>query len=124
MKIEMLKLRNINRILFRNLSSKSEGRYVGDVVQSLDTELQPLQVKDFLEEMLTVLCVQAISRYYFDGSGKGIRPQITRLMADACNQHLKVILERRRNQVTPLLCSKFQLLLAVIISSEDFRLQS
>jgi len=71
----MLKLWNINRILFRNLSSRAESRYIDDVIQSLHTEVQPLQ---------------AISRYYFDGSGKGIRPQITRLVADACNEHLKV----------------------------------
>ena len=45
------------------------------------------------------MCVEAISRYYFDGSGKGIRPQITRLVADACNEHLKVRRGKSSDQI-------------------------
>jgi len=71
----MLKLWNINRFLSRKLSSKPREEYAEKLIRSLDTEVHPLQ---------------AISRYYFDGSGKGIRPRITRMMAEACNVHLQV----------------------------------
>ena len=31
-----------------------------------------------------------MSKYYFDGQGKAVRPALTLIMASACNSHLKV----------------------------------
>lgn len=31
-----------------------------------------------------------MSKYYFDGQGKAVRPALTLIMAGACNSHLKV----------------------------------
>ena len=31
-----------------------------------------------------------MSKYYFDGQGKALRPALTFIMAGACNSHLKV----------------------------------
>jgi len=35
-----------------------------------------------------------MSKYYFDGQGKAVRPALTLIMAGACNSHLKVSSER------------------------------
>ena len=32
-----------------------------------------------------------MSKYYFDGQGKAVRPALTLIMAGACNSHLQVI---------------------------------
>ena len=31
-----------------------------------------------------------MSKYYFDGQGKAVRPALTLIMAGACNSHLQV----------------------------------
>ena len=31
-----------------------------------------------------------MSKYYFDGQGKAVRPALTLIMSGACNSHLKV----------------------------------
>lgn len=35
-----------------------------------------------------------MSKYYFDGQGKAVRPALTLIMAGACNSHLQVNIER------------------------------
>ena len=42
-----------------------------------------------VEDVYRVLW-QDMSRYYFDGEGKAMRPALTLIMARACNSHLKV----------------------------------
>ena len=89
--VNMLKLWNINRFLSRKLSSKPREEYAEKLIRSLDTEVHPLQVNGAMTNKSCLYPnIQAISRYYFDGSGKGIRPRITRMMAEACNVHLQV----------------------------------
>ena len=35
-----------------------------------------------------------MSKYYFDGQGKAVRPALTLIMAGACNSHLKVYIQK------------------------------
>ena len=90
----MLKITKLTRLLCRRFSRSSGGEYVGDIVRALDTEIRPLQVGIsltlFSSRDTNPVLVKEISRYYFDGEGKAIRPEITRMMAGACNVHLKV----------------------------------
>ena len=51
----MLKINKLTRLLSRGVSSGAE--YVEDIVQSLDTETKPLQVKYHFLLQISLICV-------------------------------------------------------------------
>ena len=51
----MLKINKLTRLLSRGVSSGAE--YVEDIVQSLDTETKPLQVKYLSLLQISLICV-------------------------------------------------------------------
>ena len=77
-----------------------------------------------------------MSKYYFDGQGKAVRPALTLIMAGACNSHLKVgryPLVQVRPDKCPVRCStllmsannnQFQLLITFHISATSSLLET
>ena len=55
-----------------------------------------------------------MSKYYFDGQGKAVRPALTLIMAGACNSHLQVIFgsvrSSRSHNVSVISCLKHPIL--------------
>ena len=45
-----------------------------------------------------------MSKYYFDGQGKAVRPALTLIMAGACNSHLQVIFGSVRSSRSNNIC--------------------
>ena len=50
-----------------------------------------------------------MSKYYFDGQGKAVRPALTLIMAGACNSHLQVIFGSVRSSRSHNVCQSVRL---------------